>query len=462
MQTKKYIQQDAHDLAELIKSKEISAEEALQCAITRMDEINPKLNAIITDCRDFGMSSLKSMRGDEPFYGVPIVVKDIGFDLKGERLTNGSKFLEKYIPQQNSDFIERLLALGFIPFAKTNVPEFGLSYVTESILHGPCRNPYDLNRTPGGSSGGSAVAVATGISPIATASDGGGSIRVPAACCGLLGFKPTQGIMPSGPWTETIWSGMATGFVLTRTIRDCKKLFNLLVNNKMSQEIIYPQRSRLKIATLIGRSFQPVPIDKPYLDAVERMKSILTDLKYPIVEKNIDLDLETIGNCSMILIAANTCAEIEVVEVKMKQKATEDNFEPATWEFYQRGKHISASQLIIAKDKLYQATKALHDIFDDTDVILTPALAQLPIPIGSVKINDSFDSYLQKSIEFSPFTSLFNQANIPAMTIPVARHNRLPISVQFAARRGADSILLELASELQQCLPDFTQPVSDL
>ncbi|WP_019215841.1 amidase [Legionella tunisiensis] len=220
MQLTEYCKEDVRGLAKLIKEGEVGPEEVLTCAIQRMHEVNPQLNAIITDCSDWARHQLKKMRGDEPLYGVPVLVKDLGFSMQGVRYTAGSTFLRSSVSSLNSDFINRLLALGMLPFAKTNVPEFGLSYVTESTLLGPCRNPYDLSRTSGGSSGGSAAAVAAGVAPVATASDGGGSIRIPAACCGLFGFKPTPGLMPVGPWVDEAWSGLSTNFVLTRSIDD--------------------------------------------------------------------------------------------------------------------------------------------------------------------------------------------------------------------------------------------------
>ncbi|WP_412754218.1 amidase [Legionella donaldsonii] len=469
MQLAEYCKEDVRGLAKLIKEREVSPEEVLACALQRMYEVNPQLNAIITDCSDWARQQLKKMRGDEPFYGVPVLVKDLGFSMQGVRYTAGSTFLTTSVSASNSDFIDRLLALGMLPFAKTNVPEFGLSYVTESILLGPCRNPYDLSRTSGGSSGGSAAAVAAGVAPVATASDGGGSIRIPAACCGLFGFKPTPGLMPVGPWVGEAWSGLSTNFVLTRSVDDSALLFELLATNVLPEpktNVVHPQHDEqrfqpLKIACLEG-AFAVVPIDKPCLDAFEQAITILTRTGHQVSSYKLSLDLEGIAASALCLIAANTCAEIENQQQLLGRKVQKKELEPFTWELMGQGKKLSASQLITAKNKLYQLLRPLHALFNQVDFVLTPALAQWPLPIGSLPTNDDFSHYLQKNLAFTPFTALFNQAGLPAMTIPVMRHNHFPLSVQFAAAKGRDRFLLHFAQQLKTLLPDFTSPVMTL
>ncbi len=468
MQLSEYYKQDAYSLANLIKTKQISPKEALDCAIERMRQVNPVLNAVVTDCSDWAYQQLSMMQGDEPFYGVPVLVKDLGFMIAGVPYTAGSRFYASAASPVTSEFIERLLALGMLPFAKTNVPELGLSYVTESILHGPCRNPYDLNRTPGGSSGGSAAAVAAGIAPVATGNDGGGSIRVPAACCGLFGFKPTPGLIPTGPAGES-WSGLAAGHVLTRSVRDSALLFALLSapNLKNLSQLLtsFPRRSRYKqrlTFALLKGAFPPVPVAKPCLEALEQTIRVLKSLDHDIVERELSLELEAIGESTLIIIAANVAAEIDSAQILLKREVKKHELEPITLEFMMWGKSITASQLIMAKNKIHHCLRPLYELLMEVDIFLTPALAQLPLRIGSLPTDDNFANYLQKNMEFSPFTSLFNQAGLPAMTIPVMHHNHLPVSVQFAAAKGQDKLLFELARQLQNEFVDFTQPVTHL
>jgi amidase len=467
MQLREYCKQDAYSLAKLIREKQVSPKEALDCALTRMYQVNPQLNAIVTDCSDWACKQLNLMKGNELFYGVPVLVKDfLGFALEGVPLTAGSRFYSSTISSQNSDFINRLLALGMLPFAKTNVPELGLSFVTESVLLGPCRNPYDLSRTSGGSSGGSAAAVAAGVAPVATASDGGGSIRIPAACCGLFGFKPTSGLVPTGPWIAEAWSGLATGHVLTRSVRDSVLLFELLtartlveVNQPLAHLLDKQQKPKSLTIALLDGAFAPVPIAKPCMQALEHAMGVLKDLGFHLIQHNLALDLQAITNSVLIIIAANTCSEIEEQQELLGREVQQHELEPVTWEFMIRGKDISASQLIRAKNRLYRLMRPIHELLTRVDFILTPALAQLPLAIGSLPTNDVFEQYLQKNTAFSPFTPLFNQAGLPAMTIPVMTYGHLPLSVQFAAAKGQDRQLFELAMYLQTQFPDFTQPV---
>lgn len=458
MLVREYMQYDAYDLAALIKSRQISAQEALSCAFARIDEVNPALNAVITNCSEFAESCLSEMKGNEPFYGVPLLVKDLGHALQGIRSTEGSRFFAGNLAKKNSDLVSKLITLGFIPVAKTNTPELGLSFVTESTLFGPCRNPFDLSRTSGGSSGGSAAAVASGVAPVATASDGGGSIRIPAACCGLFGFKPTTGLTPTGPWVGELWSGMATNFVLTRSVRDATQVFNHLTKQNSDYPLTREKKS-LNIALLVG-AFAPVPVANACLDAVKSMEDILKNAGHHVVKKHLSLDLNLIGASALLLIAANTCAVIKAQEQELGHSVQADELEPITWEFYQRGLTIPAYELIKAKNQLYQELNPLHEFLDQHDMVLTPALAQLPLLIGELRTDDQFDSYLQKNANFSPFTSLFNQAGLPAMTVPVMWHENLPVSVQMGAAKGKDLLLLSLAQELESVRPQFIPKIN--
>jgi amidase len=449
-----YIRYDAHDLAHLIKSGKTSPQDLLECAKARIEQVNPLLNAVILDCSDFAYDSLKRLSGKEPFYGVPMLVKDLGHGLKGLATTDGSHFFSSNLAADTSDFIASLMTLGFLPFAKTNTPELGLSYVTESTLLGPCRNPYDANRTPGGSSGGSAAAIASGIAPIASASDGGGSIRIPAACCGLFGFKPTTGLIPSGPLVNELWSGMATNFLLSRSIRDSVEIYKRLVQDLPIRSIT---KSQLTITEIEG-AFSDVPVAYENIEAVNLVKELLQSSGHKLTKTRLDLDLRTIGQSAMTLISANTFAKVRGQEVEIGRMPNQDELEPVTWEFYYRGKSISAYELIAAKNKLYQSLRPLHQVLEQIDLILTPALAQKPLLIGELRTDMEFNEYLKQNTEFSPFTSLFNQAGLPAMTIPVLLHENLPISIQLGSGKNKDFLLLSLAEQLQEKLPCFHPP----
>ncbi|KTC99840.1 amidase [Legionella erythra] len=457
MDVKDYCRLDAHGLAAKIKASETTPNEAMDCALTRLKQVNPFLNAIVHDCSGWAFDRLKAMSGNEPFYGVPVVVKDLGFTLDGVPFTAGSRFFAGTVANANSDYINNLLSLGMLPFATTNTPELGLSFVTEAALHGPAKNPYDLSLTPGGSSGGSAAAVAAGIAPVATASDGGGSIRIPAACCGLFGFKPTQGLISLGPWVDESWSGLSGQHVITRTVRDSASVFAHQIQHQRPLTPVTPSRS--KTVALVPKAFTPVAVDKPCLLAVDIMRQHLEALGYHVIEQDLSLDLELINHCARMLITANTAAVIESQQQVLGRKARKHELEPATWEFYREGKAMTASQLIRARTQLYRCLRPLHALLNDTAFLLTPALAQLPLKIGSLVFNHDLEAYLEEGRAFSPFTPLFNQANLPAMTMPVMQHGGLPVSVQIASGRWRDWSLLALAEQLEPTLPTFWPPL---
>lgn len=447
MNLQDYLSADAKTLAAWIKTGEVSVAEALACAEQRLAEVNPDINAVVTDCFDFARQQLARLTGEEPYYGVPILVKDLGFSIQGIRDTSGSRLLADYHSPAHSDFIVALLKLGFLPIGKTNTAEFGLSYVTEPSLFGPCRSPLDLSRTAGGSSGGSAAAVAAGIVPVATASDGGGSIRVPAACCGLFGLKPSAGLMPTGPWVSESWSGFATAHVLTRSIADSADLFSHLSGQALTRRS--PDTTRpLRIVQAPGL-FADVPVDPLMRAAEDRARACLQHLGHEVTQSSSCLDLAAMGEQIYPIIAANTTASL-TAQARAAGVIIESHLvEPVTWAFYQRGLAVSGAELIMAKNRLYQLLAPLRQLFTEYDLILSPALAQLPLKIGELSTQDEFETYLAKNLAFSPFTSIFNQAGLPAISLPIARHASLSLSIQLAANKGGEGLLVSVAEALQ-------------
>lgn len=441
-----YVCYDANQLALLIKNKQVTPEEVLECAWQRMQDVNPRINAVVAECFELAYQHLAKMQGTEPYYGVPLLIKDLGFDLQGVKSTEGSRFFANNTPVVTSDFVLRLIELGFVPIGKTATPELGLSYVTEPKIFGPCRNPLDESCTPGGSSGGSAAAVAAGIAPVATASDGGGSIRIPAACCGLFGFKPTPGLTPVGPWVNEVWSGMASKHVLTRSVRDSADLLLKLV--QPGRTLMPVAKKTLSITCLEG-CFEDVPMASPCLDAVEYAKVLLRIAGHEVNTKKLVLDFEKIGACALTVVTANTCAIIKRQQMQCQRAPEFWELEPVTWALYRLGEQVSGYELIQAKNTLYQLVRPLHLLLQQTDVILTPALAQLPLRIGAFNTEDELDTYLKKHTQFTPFMSLFNQAGLPAMTIPVSVYQQMPVSIQLGAAWGHDLTLLSLALQIK-------------
>ena len=446
MKISDYKKQDGIGLAELIKKKEVSAEEVLQTALELAETLNPSLNAITQLFNQKAQKLLKKAPIKAPLYGVPCLLKDINFPLSGTLDTYGSRLFQANYSSYNSDYVNALLQSGLVPFGKTNVAEFGLSFDTDPQLFGNCINPLNPELMTGGSSGGSAAAVASGIVPIATANDGGGSIRVPATCCGLFGFKPSVGLTPDGPDFAEVWSGFATSHVLTRSIRDSALMLDLIKTPKAKGQYYhasqqYPSSLRMAIITDLS-----VPVEQAYLKAVNELTHQLSHVGHMSEEVILPIDFEVLGEAVITLVAANTFAMLSTYD----DKAIEQAIEPISYQFYLLGKQLNAADVINAKNQVYKSTQPLRILFDEYDVLVTPALAKPPLPAAQLAKAETFEDYLTHNFEFSPFTGLFNQTGMPAMTIPTAKKlNEIPISVQFAANWGQDELLFKLANQIQ-------------
>ena len=452
MDLKDYIQYDAIGLNQLIREKKIGPHEPLSAAIELAEQLNPKLNAITHLFINQAEQLYQSANPNTALYGVPILLKNLGFALKDTSETYGSHYFGDNPSEITSDFVNILLKNGCIPFGRTNTPELGLSFATEPLRYGPTRNPWDLKRTSGGSSGGAAAAVAAGIVPIATANDGGGSIRVPAACCGLFGFKPTRGLTPCGPYKTQLWSGLAVSHVITRSVRDSAFILNLL--NPYGQPNINWLESppeKLKIGLLTG-PFTNVPIDPVYKQSIDKTINLLKSMGHEITPIEINIDLALKDKQLLKIIAANIAYELlSHSDLILKNP---DSVEPITYELFKQGQHISATELLQAKYQLAESLMPLKKFNQKIDMFLTPSLAQLPVSIGHLRGDDDFEYFNKKNIEFSPFTSLFNQTGQPAMTIPIdTTPDGLPISIQLAGHLFDDYRLLQLAYAIEQANP---------
>lgn len=443
MNVEYYLKSDATELAQAVRRGETSFNELLDIACDRASQVNKKINAITHQFPHLADNFIQHMNGNEPFYGVPIVIKELGQAIPGLPMRCGSRLLADNLAQYQHDFVGQILKLGFVPFAMTNTPEFGLSFVTESQLFGPCVNPYDLTRSAGGSSGGSAAAVASGIVPVATASDGGGSIRIPAACCGLIGFKPSTGMMPTGPISSDPWSGMAVNNILSRTLRDSIRIFEFfhppVLNNIDLNELTF----------IIGKGlFSDVPIFPPFEKAFASFVDDLSDAGYQVVERPFHLPLEEIGETVLILIQANICAEMTRIETLTGKSITPDLLEPATWTFYEQGRQLTAADLILARDRLFQLLRPVREGLAEHELIISPVLAQPPLSIGQLSTSDHFDNYIEEHVRFCPYTGLYNQTGMPAISLPYTMVDSFNFSIQLGARKGNDYALLTVAKEL--------------
>lgn len=484
-----YATYDGLGLADLIRRGEVSAHEVLDEAIARAERLNPHLNAIIEPMYDLARAALSEPLPDGPFAGVPFLLKDLLASYSGVPMQCGSRFCTDLVPDHDSEIVRRYKAAGVALLGRTNTPEFGLLPVTEPRLFGPTRNPWDLNRTPGGSSGGSAAAVAARIVPLAHGNDGAGSIRIPASCCGLFGLKPSRGRTPMGPDMSEAWQGLASNHVLSLSVRDSAAMLDATHGPEPGAIYVAPPPERPFLAEVgrdpgrlrIALSSEPLlgsTVHEDCLEALADAAALCADLGHEVEEAAPDLDGAELRTALLTMIAAETRADIEEIEELLGKKATSRDFEPTTWALALLGRETPAAAFARATRTLHSTARSLAPFFETYDIYLTPTLAQPPVAIGSLKptgvesmaldvlgnlnagaiLNAIMraDSVASHLFDFMPYTPLANMAGMPAMSVPLTwNDDGLPIGVHFMARFGEEAMLFRLAAQLEAARPWF-------
>lgn len=461
---KEYDQYDALGLAELVKNNEVSAMELLEEAIDRTDKVNGEINAVVYKHYDEAKSSINSGLPDGPFKGVPFLLKDLHLLLTGTTTSYGSSFFKDQVADHDSTLVERYKQAGLVIFGKTNSPELGLMPVTEPRLFGPTRNPWNLERTPGGSSGGAAAAVASGILPMANASDGGGSIRIPASCTGLVGLKPTRGRTPMGPDRGEGWAGQSISHAVTRSVRDSAALLDATTGGETGNPYEPPHHEGtflrevnrepgpLRIAYSMNK-WGPGQFQPEVTSGIEEIVQLLVDLGHQVEEAEPEYDREACGRAGMVIIAANTALALKLRSEQLDREVTDQDIEPATRFFMTMAEQITAVDYARAVLANHQAGHALGRFHQQYDVILAPTLSREPVPIGFMQ-QQVEDGDLNPVGQFMGDTALFNQTGQPAISLPLCwSENNLPVGMMFAAAFGNDALLFRLAGQLEQARP---------
>jgi amidase len=457
---------DATALAELVRKKEVRAAELVEAAIECIKKINPQLNAVVTNMDDEARRIAHGNLPDGPFTGVPFLLKDLLASYKGVPMTFGTKNLQQYIPDHDSELVARYKKAGFIVVGKTNTPELGLLPTTEPRLFGPCRNPWNLNRTTGGSSGGSAAAVASGIVPAAHGNDGGGSIRIPASCCGLFGLKPTRGRNPLGPDFGDVMSGLVAEHVLTRSVRDSAAILDATMGYDIGGPYDAPQPARpykeeigakpgrLRIAYLdqppTGEALSG-DCKKAFMDAVK----LCSDLGHDLIEAKPNLDAEVLSRAFTAIWAAGCASTITGIGLATRKKPDPDQYESITWGLYEIGKNVSGSDYLFAVQTLQKISRGVARFLLDYDILMTPTLAEPPVELGTFDSppDDPLKGW-RRSAQFVPFTPICNATGQPAMSVPLYWDEKgLPLGTQFIGRFGDEATLFRLASQLEEARP---------
>lgn len=459
-------------MAALVAKGDVTPLELVDQAIERIEVVNGSLNAVVTRLYDRARDRARLYAGacdlpSGPLAGVPFLVKDLVASVAGTRQTEGSRAFADCIASTNSLLVDRFEAAGLIIIAKTNTPEFGLVPVTEPALFGPCRSPWDLGRTPGGSSGGSAAAVAAGVVPMAHANDGGGSIRIPASCCGLFGLKPTRGRNPieseDGPLD------LLVEHAVTRSVRDSAALLDA---TRISQVGLRPgQRYFDEVATPPGRLRVAVQTHAPAGSAVhpdcvaaaEDAAALCEALGHAVTVSAPPVDGEEVTVAFMDVWSTSATSAIDDWSRVFDTTATQTTFEPLTWALAHRGRGFDRAHMMRALQALLQASRQIAEWMDNYDVWLTPVLAEPPLPIGALDaINGDPLAGFWRARDFVPFTPIANITGQPAMSVPLFINDAgLPIGVQFAGRCGDEATLFRLAGQLERARPwiDHRPPI---
>ena len=459
--------QDALGLAGLVAKRKVSPSELLEAAIARAEALNPRFNFMAQKHYDFGRTAIAKGLPKGPFTGVPLLLKDLHTHIAGELSEGGSRLYKGYRAPVTSELVRRYQAAGFAIFGKTTTPEYGLTGTTENKLTGDTRNPWNPAHSSGGSSGGAAAAVAAGVIPAAHASDGGGSIRIPASCCGLFGLKPSRGRVPMGPLRTEGWGGLSTNHAITRSVRDSAAMLDAShgiepgsrygapspADSFLSQVGKHPGKLRIALMT---RPISGSPVDGECLDAARTAAKLCDSLGHHVEEAGLELDAALLGWASFVLIGPAVAADIADRAKALGIAAGPDVVEPVTLAFAEYGKTFTAIDAARASGVLQDAAIRVARFMERFDVILTPTLAAPPIALGRINLTPDcgFQEWGQRAAVYSPFCQLANLTGQPAMSVPLAQaKSGLPIGVMFTGRYGDEALLYRLAGQLEKALP---------
>jgi amidase len=482
-------QYDAMGLAELVKKKEVTPAELCKEAIDRIEQFNPEFNAVVTRMDEQGRKAASGPLPEGPFTGVPFLLKDLLADYAGVPTSYGNRVLKNIPAAHDSEMVVRFKKSGLVILGKTNTPEFGLTGVTEPEVFGPCRNPWNREHTPGGSSGGSGAAVAVGMVPMASAGDGGGSIRIPASCCGLFGIKPSRGRNPTGPDHGRIWQGAVQEHVISRSVRDSAAMLDMTngADTGAPYEIRPPEGSYLKevetepaALTIAFNTRSPIgtPVHKECIAAVEETARILEHLGHYVEPAEPDIDGMALAKSYMTLYFGEVGADIREMADLLGRKATRADVEPLTWTLGMLGRSFSAAYFVEAMRQWDRAARKIGVFFKKYDLYLCPTMAVPPPRIGELnpsaveafavkavnalrlggllKLSGIVDQMAEKSLSKMPFTQMANLCGLPAMSVPLYwGAENLPIGVQFVGPFGDEATLFRLAGQLERAKPWF-------
>ena len=464
MDYSEYLSFDALGLAELIRTKQITPSELLEVSIELTEKIDPIINAVPIKHYDLARQHAINHKDNGLFQGVPFLLKDLNNNLEGTITSGGSRVLNNIKADHTSELVKRTINSGLNIFGKTNSPELGLTVTTEPVLYGPTKNPWDLDRSSGGSSGGASAAVASGIIPMAQASDGGGSIRIPASCCGLFGLKPTRARTPLGPASLEGWGGQSIFHCVSVSVRDSAALLDLTSGHEKGapyrsahQEKSFLEQINIEPGNLkIGYLETPnTEIDADVKGIMSQTINLCEKLGHSVESTSLDFSSDEISLAIITIISANVAYVVKSQSLQTKRDISNNFFENVTLQMAENGNNFSASDYVNAIKINHKLGQELEKMFEEFDILLSPVLASPPVKIGHIDMNTTdMKTYIERLSKYSPFTGIFNQSGQPSMSVPLYRtKNDLPVGSMFSAAFGNENLLFSLAGQLEKAEP---------
>ncbi len=462
-----YERYDGLGLAALVARREISADELLEAAIERVEARNPGVNAVTMKLYDYGRKAIAAGLPDGPFRGVPFLMKDLTASIAGVPMTRSCRYYDDApTPAADSEHVRRLKRSGLVLFGRTNTCELGLSLTCEPQMHGPTRNPWDPTRISAGSSGGAAAAVGARMVPMAHATDGFGSIRAPAACCGLVGLKTTRGRNTFAPFLGESSGALSVEHAVTLSVRDSAALLDATAGPGAGDPYVAPPLERpltVEVGTDPGRlriAFTTVTpngakVDAEPLRTLAETVKLCADLGHHVEEANPAIDGDAVVPTFLTLMSVNTVVNLAGNPTKGRP-ARPDEVEKVTWATAQLGERVSAADYVRATQTAHRLGRQMAAFHERWDVLLTPGLAVLPPKLGWIDMMlDDVHEYWRRVFHFSPFTVWFNITGQPAMMLPLGVAGDLPVAVQVVGRYGDEATLFRLAAQLEKARPWF-------
>jgi amidase len=463
-----YASHDATGLADLVTRKQVKPEEPVTAALDAVSKVNPKLNAVLQTLPERAQNEIRAGLPKAPFAGVPFVIKELVLHAKGVRCDSGSRLAQGTVPDADTELMARFRRAGLVLVGTTQTPELGYNPTTETVAFGPVHNPWNLNHSAGGSSGGSGAAVAAGIVPVGHANDGGGSIRIPASCNGLVGLKPTRDRTPTGPDYADPLCGLAIEFVVSRSVRDAAALLDAVAGPDVGAPSLClpPSRPyRMEVGAPTGRmriAWTTTPASGAKIDpecekAVHETVKLLEQLGHEIVEDRPRFDWELfLKNVHPIWVTSNALG-VDAAAKATGRKPGPDTLEAVTLACVEEARGISATDLLIAMAHQNAVSRQVGTFFEGYDVLVTPTMARPAAPLGELNQNRKGMSpmeWTQQVFTYCPFTPLFNTTGQPAISLPLHwTAGGLPVGVQFAGKFGDESGLIRLAAQLEEARP---------